>query len=106
MRKVVLLILCVLLSGCVTTSAVTPKLSLGMTKQEVLAACGNPRQSGAIQTQDGRILESFEYKESPLLEPASKDLSITTYVYFEDGKVIYYGGNPTMPTEPTTPKAE
>lgn len=91
-----------LICGCATTSAVTPKLSLGMTKQEVLAKCGNPTQSGAIKDKEGRTLESFMYRETlyemPLPMGGYAPPAIT-YVYFIDGKVIYFGSNSTVPTE-------
>lgn len=99
MKRLFALLLCLGLCGCATTSSVTPNLSLGMTKQEVIAKCGNPTQAGAIQGKDGKAYETFMYREEGLI--TARDSIITTYVYFADGKVIYYGGNPNMPTEET-----
>ncbi|MDP8261915.1 MAG: DUF2845 domain-containing protein [Candidatus Ancaeobacter aquaticus] len=99
-RLICLIAVIIMVSGCATTSRVTPKLSLGMTKEEVLSKCGNPVQSGAVQGQDGKALESFMYRESLYSEVTGYKLVPTiTYVYFVDNKVIYYGSNPTMPTQ-------
>lgn len=104
MEKIIgLLILAVLINGCVTTSSITPNLAIGMTKQEVIAKCGKPMQAGAVKDKDGRILESFMYRE--ILSQGTLGLGgyappVITYVYFADGKVVYYG-NPNPPTEPS-----
>jgi uncharacterized protein YceK len=98
---VYILMLAILLSGCATVSSVSPKLSLGMSKQEVLAKCGRPTQIGAVQGADGRTFETFTYRE--MLSESFVGGSQTpfyTYVYFVDGKVIYYGNNPNMPAMP------
>lgn len=102
-RTIFLLITILFLSGCATTSVVAPKLRLGMTKEEVLKACGNPTQSGAIQDKDGKVLESFMYREAlygGALGLGGYAPPVVTYVYFADGKVVYYG-NPNPSTEPS-----
>ena len=92
MKKLVgLLVLVMVVSGC----AVTPKLTLGMAKQEVLTKCGTPKQSGTMQDKNGQILESFIYDEGFW----SPNGGVVTHVYFADDKVIYYGSNPGMPIE-------
>ena len=98
MKKLIcFLILVMLVSGCgATTSKLTPKLALGMTKQEVLAKCGTPRQLGAMQTKDGQVIENFIYEEGRFWNIHGL---INTYIYFIDGKVVCYGGDPTMLTE-------
>jgi len=102
MRKIILAIisLTIILHGCATTSRITPKLSLGMTKQEVLRKCGNPLQSGALKRENGKMVETFIYKEKIFFTEETSILRgnpLNTYVYFEDGKVVYFGGNPNMP---------
>lgn len=104
MKKLIyLFVMLMLVSGCATVSQVTPKLSLGMTKEEVIAKCGNPTQSGALKDKDGKVLESFMYRETlyqGALGQGGYASPITTYVYFEDGKVVYYG-NPNPTSEPS-----
>ena len=102
MRKAIaLLVLVLLISGCATTSSITPKLSLGMTKQEILAKCGQPFQAGAVKGSDGKTYESFMYKENICQTSVGIGTftPVITYVWFSDGKVVYYGGNPNIPTE-------
>ena len=83
-------------SGCVTTS-VSSNLSLGMSKEEVLAKCGKPFQAGAIKDSKGQLLESFHYKQQTKLSPTAVPIETDTYVYFTDGRVVYYGNSPSMP---------
>ena len=95
-RLIYLFIFAMFVSGCATTYSFTSKLSLGMTKQEVLAKCGNPFQAGAVKGNDGRTYETLTYKFYDMFTG-----EITTYVFFTDGKIVYYGGNPNMPNEPS-----
>ena len=101
MKKLIcLLVLVMILSGCATVSSISPKLSLGMSKQEVLEKCGRPFQAGVIPNNNKEVLERFTYKEiETLMFFGGRPKSTYTYVYFADGKVIYYGSNPNMPTE-------
>jgi|GEM_PF-3638295 len=98
MKKIPLIFLCALLSGCATVSRVSPQLNLGMTKEEVLKKCGTPRQAGAMKDGNLRIIETFKYTEFPFFHSAATE-PITTYIYFSEGKVIYYGPSPRLPKE-------
>jgi hypothetical protein len=98
MKKISLLFLCALLFGCTTISRVSPRLNLGMTKAEVLKKCGPPRQAGAMKDNDLQIIETFKYTELPFFHSASTE-PITTYVYFLEGNVVYYGPSPRLPKE-------
>ena len=94
-KKYFLLILFLLLSGCVTASKITPKLSLGMTKQQVLQNCGRPYKSGAtIDPKTGETIEALTYREF-IYDSAAGDLVTPppTFIniYFKDGKVVQYG---------------
>ncbi|MBM3252797.1 MAG: DUF2845 domain-containing protein [Candidatus Omnitrophica bacterium] len=98
MKKLLLILLCLGLVGCATTSKITPNLSLGMTKQEVIAKCGQPLQKSAIKGSDGKTYDSFVYKETIYQNAAAIGAAseVITYVNFADGKVIYFG-NPNPP---------
>jgi hypothetical protein len=52
-----------LYSGCTQSSNCMEKISLGYSKEEVKKAIGSPRViRGAIQNQDGQIIEVWEYR--------------------------------------------
>lgn len=100
MKKIIyLLVIAALLIGCATVSRVTPRLSLGMTKKEVLAKCGRPYQSSAVEGYDGKIYETFTYKETLRETFMGDQTPVYTYVHFVDDKVVYYGGSPKMPID-------
>ena len=93
-RIIFLIIIPFLLSACATTSQITPKLSLGMTKQEVLKNCGRPYKTGATtNSQTGEIIEALTYREyidAPGFRIAEPDI-IFVNIYFKNGKVVQYG---------------
>ena len=81
-------------SGCATSSTVSSKISLGMTKQAVIAACGKPFRSGSRMGENGRAVEAITYQETlyrPFQYPNTETLY--TNVYFVDGKVVQYGAS-------------
>ena len=96
MRKFFGLLGCVLCVGCATVSGIAPKLSIGMTKEEVLKQCGQPYTMAAtIDKSTGRPLEALAYRErvkqttDGLFNPGSGE--IITNIFLIDGKVIQYG---------------
>ncbi|UCG35276.1 MAG: DUF2845 domain-containing protein [Candidatus Omnitrophota bacterium] len=100
-RLICLFIMLIVLSGCATTSVITPKLALGMTKEEVLKKCGRPLRSGAMRGEKGEVLETFVYEETLFRQGQAW---ITTYVYFQDNEVIYYGAEPIVSEYETVEK--
>lgn len=102
MKKLIyLFVMAILVSGCATTSSITPQLQLGTTKDEVLKKCGQPIQVSATKDKDGKVMETFMYRETlygNIIAPRAETTVLITYVNFEDGKVVYFG-NPNPPTE-------
>lgn len=87
MKRIFVVLLCLGLLGCATTSDVMNRLSLGMTKPEVIKAMGQPDHTKA---EYGR--EVLEYR----LHPARGYWTSVTYpepywVELQDGKVVRYG---------------
>ena len=68
---------------------------MGMTKADVIKACGNPSQVGAMKSSDGKIIESLIYKQTSR-DPYTGGITyvVGTYIYLEDGKVISIGDSP------------
>lgn len=95
MRKhIILLIAILILAGCATTSQVTSRISLGMTKQEVIKLCGQPYKFGATIDTDGEPIEAITYREyiySNSLGYATPPPPTFTNIYFKNGKVVQYG---------------
>ena len=107
MRQICLLIwLVMFISGCATTtSTLTSKISLGMTKEQVLQVCGKPFKSGATSNpRTGQSVEALVYKSfdnnpwSNVVAGGTPDISYVN-IYFKDGKVIQYGANADWMTE-------
>ena len=84
MKKILVLILCLGLFGCATTSKITNRLSLGMTQEEVRKNCGNPFKKEAREGQ-----EIWYYQEQVWLETGYPTL-LMTEVYFKDNKVAEF----------------
>ena len=83
MRKIViLLVVVILISGCVTPASRTNRLSLGMTKSEVIAAMGNPISTKA-KAEEGEWLEYW-------LDVGGWE-SQRYWVILKDNKVVQYG---------------
>jgi|GEM_PF-6130163 len=80
----ILIFLSLAISGCASASSGTCELNLGATKAEIVAKCGRPTRTCAIIDQDGKLLETYMYKQVPTPQNVS-------YVYFLEGKVIRYG---------------
>ena len=84
-----------LVAGCATTesSRITSKLSLGMTRGEVLRKCGKPYASGAAFDPDtGVSKEYLVYKET--IYPGDNYRpyeALMTSVFIVDGQVVQYG---------------
>ncbi len=74
-------------------------LQLGMTKDEVIKLYGQPTQMGAIKSKSGKALESFIYIKSKTNAWTGVTRARDYYIYFEDGKVVSYGGIPIMPND-------
>ena len=85
MKKIICFFTSILiLGGCATAANQTCKLNLGASKKEIVARCGKPYRTCAIIDQDGKLLETYMYKQVPTPDNVS-------YVYFLEGKVIRYG---------------
>ena len=88
-RIIVIFIAVVFLFGCAGSSKKMNQLNLGMTKQEVIEAIGQPNSSSAIQNQ-----EYLRYRLNP-----GEFSPNEYYVKLLDGKVVAYGkrGDYNMP---------
>jgi hypothetical protein len=83
-KLIILLVLTLAISGCASPSPSTCQLNLGATKASIVAKCGRPTRTCAIIDQDGKLLETYIYKQVPTPQNIS-------YVYFLEGRVIRYG---------------
>ena len=81
MRWVTLCLVCLIIAGCATTSKMN-KVSIGMTKNEVITIMGNPDSTAGI----GRE-ETLRYT----LYNASVDMYEEYWVVLQNGKVYKYG---------------
>ena len=64
MKKLLLLaLLPMLLIGCKTTAVLSTKVSLGMTKEQVIQICGTPFKTAAQLDSLGNTQEILYYKE-------------------------------------------
>jgi Cft2 family RNA processing exonuclease len=81
---IVLCVLASLTSGCVTSAKKMNRISLGMTKEDVINVLGEPDSMKA-----GQGVEVMEY----MLAPANAVVSDgeAHWVFIKDGKVVQYG---------------
>ena len=88
-RLVLISLSVIFLLGCAASSKKMNQLNLGMTKQEVIEAIGQPNSSSAIQNQ-----EYLRYRLNP-----GEFSPNEYYVKLLDGKVVAYGkrGDYNMP---------
>lgn len=84
MKKIGIIILCLVLAGCITTAAKMNDLRLGMTKAQVIAVMGTPSSTKAKSG-----VEILEY----YLKPDTHRLGIWEqyWITLENGKVVQYG---------------
>lgn len=83
-KTTTLIFLALAISGCASTSSNTCELNLGATKAQIIAKCGKPTRTCAIIDQDGKLLETYMYRQVPTPQNIS-------YVYFLEGRVVRYG---------------
>lgn len=81
MRKILALLLCLGLCGCVTAAKMN-RLRCGMNKDEVIKVMGNPNSAKASEG-----VECLEY----YLSNSMMGDTGTYWVMLKDGKVIQYG---------------
>jgi len=87
MKKIIyFFVMALMTSGCVATAARTNKLSLGMTKMDVIKAMGDPTSVKAKNNE-----EVLEYILYPTWVPSIYDKSQQFWVVLQDGKVVQYG---------------
>ena len=72
-------------------------LKLGMTKDEVIALCGQPSQMGSMMQKNGKPLDSFFYLKTKYNGWTGATRTKDFFIYFEDDKIVYYGGAPIVP---------
>lgn len=90
MKKLLILIIAILVSGCATTSAIKfSQLQMGMSKEEVKHILGNPYlYRGAING-----VEIWEYTVYAPYYPGANQLTgnIVYWVEFVNNKLAFYG---------------
>ncbi|WP_454059173.1 hypothetical protein [Elizabethkingia ursingii] len=86
-RSVLLILLCIFISSCATTSKFSSEsLNIGMTKEEVIAKFGKPYKSAFSQDKEnGGIEETLFYREFLYI---SGNSNITNILTFKAGKLI------------------
>jgi hypothetical protein len=109
MRCSVLLLVSILVCGCATSSRITPGISVGMTKEEVLHVCGKPFSSEARASDSEVLVYKESIYETPLGQWKTLNYSDTLYTYItlENGKVIRYNTEKiTYQSQPVSPQAQ
>jgi hypothetical protein len=91
-----ILVLAALLGGCASSHKMN-RLSLGMTKPEVIRAIGKPVSTSA---RDGVEYLNYRFKEN---RDAYWDTTVPYFVEFRDGKVTAYGRKGDFGTESGPP---
>lgn len=115
MARILAIFLVLILAGCVTTSTkVLRKISLGMSKDEVVATIGEPRVvRGSIKNKFSQVVEVWEYELSkrkagafwgdsvatvctfgiwgPVAAQNSENAIVNYWLYFYDGKLAQWG---------------
>lgn len=90
MKRLLILIIAILVSGCATTSAVKfSQLQMGMPKEEVKHILGNPYlYRGAINGE-----ETWEYTVYAPYYPGANQLTgnIVYWVKFVNDRLVFYG---------------
>ena len=87
MKQILIVLLtCVVLNGCVTTTSSTNRLHSGMTKAEVIKVMGNPT---SVKAKDNN--ETLEYLLYPTWSPTIYDKKQQYWVILNNGKVTQYG---------------
>ncbi len=89
MKKILVLLLCLGMGGCATTSRVAQNISLGMTTQEVFRAAGKPFSKNIGKNAEGELVEEWFYRETTWDDGGwSWDKTIiNSVVTFKNGKV-------------------
>jgi hypothetical protein len=78
----------VLIAGCATTSQFI-RLQIGMTKNQVIEAIGEPDLArGSLQNKYGQLVEVWEYDR--LVSNWAWDRKLM-WVYLHDGKLVQWG---------------
>lgn len=54
---------CVLVQSCKTTTTLSSKVTLGMTKEKVISVCGKPYKQTAAHDKNNNLQELLYYKE-------------------------------------------
>src|SRR3989338_2712658 len=93
MRKLLSLLLCLSLIGCVTTSKVAQNITLNMSTDEVLRKSGKPFSKNAFKDSEGNAIEEWVYRETTWDDGGwSWDRTlINTVVKFKNDKVESFG---------------
>jgi hypothetical protein len=83
MQRLLLLLLCAGLAGCVSMSKRLDKVKIGMSREEVIRIMGKPEST--MQSLQGEILR-YELTES-----INDWMPATYYIYIANGKVKQFG---------------
>lgn len=95
-NKYLLFLLTLFFFSCATASRITPKLYIGMTKEDVIKACGRPYKAGArYNPETDETIEAISYRESfyetPIGNWVNPPKESIVHIYFKDRKIIQYG---------------
>lgn len=85
------LIVCTLfITSCKTTTTLSSKVSLGMTKEQVIDNCGNPYKKSAKYDKDQNLQEILFYKEKTWDDGGwSWSTTVTNHIFvFKNNKLV------------------
>jgi hypothetical protein len=86
-RLLLIPILCLFLTGCLTSAKRLTRVHLDMTKDQVTAVLGQPTAARAsIRNKYGQVIEVWEYLLDRGLAPDG-----TYWLYFYDDKLVQWG---------------
>jgi hypothetical protein len=78
------------LTSCKTTTTLSNKVSLGMTKEQVIANCGNPYKKSAKYDKEQNLQEILFYKEKTWDDGGwSWSTTVTNHIFvFKNNKLV------------------
>ena len=81
-----------LFTGCQTSTQATNRISVGMTKAQVLAVVGSPHSKSA-DTHDGVLIEKWIYKETTWDQGgwSWNRTASDSAIIFHNGRIVSYG---------------
>jgi hypothetical protein len=94
MKKPILILIFLILAGCAPRATILSRISLDLTKAEVIQKLGEPQSvRGALKNENGQVLEVWEYRlhrYAGAIEGLSPYYDLY-WLYFINDKLVRWG---------------